>query len=118
MAGSSRRTMAGDASTRAFSGRKVFSDAVVADFPVWRNPDRAVLTVYRPYPYDEGRGDLLSVNYGDMDADVRRSVLDMFGPHGLIAADIEDVRISRWGHPMIVARPWSWRIAACCAVTS
>jgi protoporphyrinogen oxidase len=91
--------------TRAFSGRKVFSDAVVADFPIWRNLDRAVLTVYRPYPYDEGRGDLLSVNYSDMEADVRRSVLDMFGPHGLTAADIEDVRISRWGHPMIVARP-------------
>jgi hypothetical protein len=64
-----------------------------------------VLTVYRPFPYDEGRGDLLSVNYSDMEADVRRSVLDMFGPHGLIAGDIEDVRISRWGHPMIVARP-------------
>lgn len=90
---------------RTLSGRKGFSDAVVADFPVWRNKDRGVLTVYRPYPYDGGRADLLSASYGDMDADVRRAVLEMFGPHGLTAADIEDVRISRWGHPMIVPRP-------------
>lgn len=91
--------------TAALSARKVFSDAVVGDFPVWRNADRAVLTVYRPYPYDGGRADMLSVSYGDMDADVRRAVMEMFAPHGLAAADIEDIRISRWGHPMIVARP-------------
>jgi glycine/D-amino acid oxidase-like deaminating enzyme len=91
--------------TRAHAARKGFSDAVVADFPVWRNADRAVLTVYRPYPYDGGRADLFSASYGDMDADVRRAVLEMFAPHGLQAGDIDDVRISRWGHPMIVARP-------------
>ena len=95
----------GKADTRELSQRKVFSDAVVADFPVWRHPDRAVLTVYRPYPYDGGRADLLSAAYGDLEAEVRRAVLELFGPHGLKAGDIEDVRIARWGHPMIVARP-------------
>jgi hypothetical protein len=28
-----------------------------------------------------------------------------FGSHGLRADDIEGVRLSRWGHPMIVTRP-------------
>jgi protoporphyrinogen oxidase len=91
--------------TQALSTRKVFSDAVVGDFPVWRHQDRAVLTVYRPYPYDSGSAELLEAKYSEVEAEVRRSVLDMFGPHGLLAADIEDIRISRWGHPMIVARP-------------
>lgn len=86
------------------SAQKVFSDAVVADFPIWRHPDRAVLTVYRPYPYDGGRGDLFAARYAEMEAEVRRAVLDLFGPHGLAPGDIEDVRLSRWGHPMIVAR--------------
>jgi protoporphyrinogen oxidase len=93
------------AETRALSSRTVFSDAVVADFPVWRNQERAVLTVYRPYPYEGGRAELLSAGYDDLDAEVRRAVLEMLGPHGLQARDIEDVRLTRWGHPMIVARP-------------
>ncbi len=93
------------ADTRALSSRSVFSDAVVADFPVWRHAERAVLTVYRPYPYDGGRAEMLGLEYGDMDREIRRAVMDMFGPHGLAAPDIEDIRLSRWGHPMIVARP-------------
>ena len=38
-------------------------------------------------------------------AEVRREVLAGFGPHGLRAGDIEGVRLTRWGHPMIVTRP-------------
>ncbi len=93
------------ADTRALSARKVFSDAVVADFPIWRHRDRGVLTVYRPYPYEGGRADLLSTEYRDLEGEVRRAVLEMFAPHGLETRDIEDVRLARWGHPMIVARP-------------
>ena len=37
---------------QALSSRKSFSDVVVADFPVWRSPEGAVLTVYRPYPFE------------------------------------------------------------------
>lgn len=87
------------------SGRKVYSDAILADFVTGRHPTHAVLTVYRPYPYDAGRANLLSLSYDDMEAEIRREVLAGFGPHGLRAADIEGVRIARWGHPMIVTRP-------------
>lgn len=87
------------------STKKVYSDAILADFAAGRHPTHAVLTVYRPYPYAAGRSSLLSLTYEQMDAEIRREVLAGFGPHGLRADDIEGVRLSRWGHPMIVTRP-------------
>ena len=36
---------------------------------------------------------------------MRREVLAGFGAHGLKAVDIEGIRPTRWGHPMIVTRP-------------
>jgi hypothetical protein len=87
------------------SRRKVYSDAILADFAAGRHPTHAVLTVYRPYPYGSGRSSLLNLTYDEMDAEIRREVLAGFGPHGLRAEDIEGVRLTRWGHPMIVTRP-------------
>ena len=87
------------------STRKSFSDVVVADYPVWRAKDGAVLTVYRPYPFDTGRGELMGKSYGDLDAEIRSAVLEAFGRHGLKPRDIAGVALSRWGHPMLVPRP-------------
>jgi hypothetical protein len=87
------------------SRQKVYSDAILADFASGRHATRAVLTVYRPYPYAAGRPDLLGATFEAIESDVRREVLAGFGPHGLRAGDIEDVRLTRWGHPMIVTRP-------------
>ncbi|HVL66923.1 MAG TPA: FAD-dependent oxidoreductase [Vicinamibacterales bacterium] len=87
------------------STRKVFSDAILADFAAGRHPSHAVLTVYRPYPYDDGRGDLFERTYEQIEGEIRREVLAGFGPHGVRAEDIEGVRIARWGHPMLIARP-------------
>ena len=86
------------------STRKVYSDAILADF-VSPHPTHAVLSVYRPYPYDAGAANLVDLAYEDMEAEIRREVLAGFGPHGLRAGDIEGVRIARWGHPMLVTRP-------------
>lgn len=93
------------AAARELSGRKVFSDAVMADFAIGRHPSHAVLTVYRPYPYSAGRTDLIGRAYRAVEKEVRREVLAGFGAHGLKAADIEGIRLTRWGHPMIVTRP-------------
>jgi hypothetical protein len=87
------------------SDSKVYSDAILADFAAGRHPSHAVLTVYRPYPYATGRAKLMSFTYEQMESEVRREVLAGFGPHGVRAADIEGVRLARWGHPMIVTRP-------------
>ena len=90
---------------REISTRKVFSDAVWADFAAGRHASRAVLTVYRPYPYASGRRELLARGFDQIEAELRREVLAGFGPHGLRNEDIAGVRLSRWGHPMLVARP-------------
>jgi hypothetical protein len=87
------------------SKQKVYSDAILADFPIGRHPSHAVLTVYRPFPYDAGRGELVNASFEAVDADIRREVIAGLGPHGLRAADIEGMRLARWGHPMIVTRP-------------
>jgi protoporphyrinogen oxidase len=87
------------------SNQKVFSDAILADFPTGRHPTHAVLTVYRPYPYPAGRSELSSVTYEQLEEEIRREVLAGLGAHGLRADDIEGIRLTRWGHPMIVTRP-------------
>lgn len=87
------------------STRKVYSDAILADFPIGRHATHAVLTAYRPYPYASGRADLTTLTYQQIEDEVRREVMAGLGPHGLKADDIEGVRIARWGHPMIVTRP-------------
>lgn len=91
--------------TVAHSNHKVYSDAILADFPMGRHPSRAVLTVYRPYPYADGRPALMGATYQAIEDEVRREVLAGFGPHGLRPDDIEGVELCRWGHPMIVTRP-------------
>jgi monoamine oxidase len=92
----------------AASSRNVFSDIVVADFAdfaVKRARDRAVLTVYRPYPYPQGGGRLLSLSYAAVEKEIRAAVLEGLTPHGLRSDDIVGIRLTRWGHPMLVARP-------------
>lgn len=83
----------------------VYSDIVTADFPVGRAPQSAVLTVYRPYPYAHGRDQLRYLNYNQVETEIRRSVLEGLAAHGLREDDIEGIRLTRWGHPMLIARP-------------
>ena len=87
------------------SSRKIFSDVVVADFPVWGAPRGGVLTVYRPYPYSYGRDRLRYLSYSHIEEEVRRAVIEGFSHHGLREADIAGIRLTRWGHPMIIPRP-------------
>lgn len=94
----------GKRSAEDLSGQKVYSDAILADFTS-PHPTHAVLTVYRPYPYDAGASNLLLLTYEEMEAEIRRELLAGFGPHGLRASDIEGIRLTRWGHPMLVTRP-------------
>jgi protoporphyrinogen oxidase len=87
------------------SNRGVYSDVVVADFAVQRAPQYGVLTVYRPYPYAHGRDRLRYLSYGNVEAEIRAAVLEGFAHHGLRENDIEGIRLTRWGHPMIIPRP-------------
>jgi hypothetical protein len=87
------------------SAKAVYSDIVNATFPIWGESDYAVLTVYRPYPFAHGRELLRYLTYDHVEAEIRRSILEGFSHHGLREADIEGVRLTRWGHPMLIARP-------------
>jgi len=87
------------------SARGVFSDIVNATFPIWGESDYAILTVYRPYPYAHGRERLRYLTYDYVEAEIRCAVLEGLSQHGLRGSDIEGVRLTRWGHPMLIARP-------------
>ena len=60
---------------KELSARKVYSDAILADFVTGRHATHAVLTVYRPYPYADGRPELFGASYADIEGEVRREVL-------------------------------------------
>ena len=87
------------------NGQKIFSDVCTADFATWRDTPYAVLTVYRPFPYASGRDRLRYLTYEYAEAEVRKAILEGFSHHGLRAAHIEDIRLTRWGHPMIIPQP-------------
>ena len=93
------------AGAQALSTRKSFSDVVVADYATWRAKEGAVLTVYRPYPFEGGRAELMGKSYDDLDTEIRKAVMEAFGRHGLKVGDIEGVALSRWGHPMLIPKP-------------
>jgi hypothetical protein len=76
------------------SNEKVYSDAILADFASVRHPTHAVLTVYRPYPYADGRSQLESSPTIGRRRDSSRSVAG-FGPRP--GADDIGLRVARWG---------------------
>ena len=88
------------------SQRNVFSDVVNATFAVCseRQP-HTILTVYRPYPYAAGRELLRYLTYEYVEAEIRKAVLEAYGAHGLKPEHIHEIRLARWGHPMIIPRP-------------
>jgi len=87
------------------NGQKVFSDICSADFASWRSTPYAVLTVYRPFPYAHGRDRLRYLTYEYVEAEVRKAILEGLSHHGLKDTHIEEIRLARWGHPMIIPRP-------------
>jgi hypothetical protein len=88
------------------SRHNVFSDVVNATFAACseRQP-HTILTVYRPYPYAAGREFLRYLTYEYVEAEIRKAVLDAYGAHGLKPEHIHEIRLARWGHPMIIPRP-------------
>ncbi len=88
------------------SRHNVFSDVVNGTFAACseRQP-HTILTVYRPYPYPAGREFLRYLTYEYVEAEIRKAVLEAYGAHGLKPEHIHEIRLARWGHPMIIPRP-------------
>jgi protoporphyrinogen oxidase len=69
-------------------------------------PGFSVLTLYRAYPYQGARAGLLHEGaYEALHAETLRQISDEIAPlYGFSPDAIEDVRLTRWGHPIPVAR--------------
>ncbi len=71
-----------------------------------RHGNNGVLTMYWPLPYNEGRFDLIADNSLEAFATRLRAELDVtLDVLGLSLTDVAQVRMSRWGHSMPLARP-------------
>gem|GEM_PF-1803441 len=65
-----------------------------------------VLTMYSPHPFDGQRRDMLKDSYcNEFKIRVRKELIRRIGPQGLSDSSIRDIRLARWGHAMLQARP-------------
>jgi len=69
------------------------------------------LNLYRPLPFDGGRGLVLAdERFAHYQDEFRQQVSNQVLPLlGLSPASIRDIRIARWGHPLPVARQGFYR---------
>lgn len=82
-----------------------WTDLILADYVAAEKAGTAVLTAYRALPYDAGRKELiLPEAYAQHQAAVRRDILPWLPALGLSAADVFDVNLARWGHPLVLAQ--------------
>jgi len=68
--------------------------------------ERSVLTLYRAYPYDGGRLELFAPNAFDtiraaLEEQVIRDILPLLGYR---PDHVQEIRVTRWGHPLPVAK--------------
>jgi protoporphyrinogen/coproporphyrinogen III oxidase len=80
------------------------TDVVLASY-ARPQPDRAALTLYRAIPHEGGRSlilgdDTLPKYRSDFQEQIEREILPLVGRS---AADVVDIRVARWGHPLPVA---------------
>lgn len=91
----------------ATSARKRATDIVLANFAYGSaNADRAILTLYRGFPYDGGRAvvynpQVLQQYRREFEQQIDESILPMLG---LQSSDVAGMRMARWGHPMPVPK--------------
>ncbi len=88
----------------AAAARQGATDAVLA---TWARPNgsRTVLTLYRAIPHEGGRGLILADESvtkfrAEFAAQIEREILPLVARS---PADVEDIRVARWGHPLPVA---------------
>jgi hypothetical protein len=79
------------------------SDITYGNYPQ-PDPERTILTLYRPMPYDGGRPEIYSKNAYEkyryeFEEQVNTQILPLMG---LSPQDVVDLRITRWGHPLPV----------------
>lgn len=92
--------------TAVESARKGVTDVILGNF-AHPTQDSTVLTLYRSLPYDGGRAELYPASSYDtfrtkFEEQIKGTILPTLK---LSAANIHDLRIARWGHPLPTAAP-------------
>ncbi|MEP0774353.1 MAG: FAD-dependent oxidoreductase [Acidobacteriota bacterium] len=92
------------ADLEAAAARQGATDVVLG---TWARPqrERTVLTLYRPLPFDGGRAAVYDEDShagyrAQFAAQLEREILPLVGAR---PADVVDLRLARWGHPLPVA---------------
>ena len=82
-----------------------FVDSIFAS---WAQEDRcenSVITLYRPFPYEGARPQLLTKTFRMFEDETRKAIQPLLAVLSLENSDIEGLRISRFGHAMPLAAP-------------
>ncbi len=95
-----------EGSLRDELAKRPFTDIVLGTFATNGHPSRTVLNLYRGIPFDGARPEL----FAEGSYDRHRALLEPALPValkslGLDPAKVKDLRMSRWGHPLVVPKP-------------
>ncbi|MDZ4678119.1 MAG: FAD-dependent oxidoreductase [Oligoflexia bacterium] len=86
------------------SKSRAFTDVIFASWAAADNSQRSVLTLYHGCPYDGARGELYSIDsFSNTKALFESSLPDLLSALSLSQSDVEDLRITRWGHALPLA---------------
>lgn len=95
-----------DAYCKGLAPESTLGDITFADYAARAKGPSSVLTCYFPVPRDDARRELLDdTRLPGQKKQLIADLLTVLGPRGLTEKDIADVRFTRWGHPMVVAKP-------------
>lgn len=79
-----------------------FTDLLVANWAASEKHDRTIITLYHALPFEGSRFLLLQdESFFTLQEEIRRGVLALLEQHGLSDKDIAEVRLARWGHPLV-----------------
>lgn len=95
---------------RAAATARGATDVVLGNFASFEK-NRTVLTLYRPLPYSDARGEIFAPEsferfQQEFRAQLEKEILPALGYAG---TDLAEIRIARWGHPMPTAAPGIYR---------
>ena len=80
------------------------TDVVVGHFAKAGKRNRSVLTLYHPFPYEGARAVLLRPEaYGRYLEEFKKQLPDIMKVFNVSTSAIRDIRLARWGHPIVLA---------------
>lgn len=95
-----------DAYCKGLPPESELGDITFADYAARATGRSSVLTCYFPLARDDARAQLLDDSrLAQQRRQLQADLMTMLAPRGLTPGDIEGLKFTRWGHPMVVPRP-------------